>query len=83
MIFKTSQKWRSFLCCTAIGFMRLSARRLVVAALGVSVHLFLMSACRSDAAMKSSIVWIDNYSEAIAQALTTKKPLFLEFRCVP
>ncbi len=65
MIFKTSQKWGSFLCCTAIGY------------------LFLMSACRSDAAMKSSIVWIDNYSEAIAQALTTKKPLFLEFRCVP
>ncbi len=69
MIFKTSQKWCSFLCCTAIGFM--------------SVHLFLMSACRSDAAMKSDIVWIDNYSEAIAQALTTGKPLFLEFRCVP
>ena len=65
MIFKTSKKWHSFLCCTAIGY------------------LVLMSACRSDAATKSKIVWIDNYSEAIAEAKTTGKPLFLEFRCVP
>ena len=69
MIFKASEKWRSLLRCTAIGFM--------------SVHLVLMSACRSSGAMESDIVFLDNYSEAIAQAKTTGKPLFLEFRCAP
>jgi hypothetical protein len=29
------------------------------------------------------INWHDSYAEAIAEAKTTGKPLFLEFRCVP
>ena len=29
------------------------------------------------------IVWHESYSEAIAEAKATGKPLFLEFRCVP
>lgn len=32
---------------------------------------------------EDELVWIDNYSEAIAQAKATGKPLFLEFRCNP
>lgn len=32
---------------------------------------------------EESIVWIDNYREAIAQAKRTGKPIFLEFRCAP
>lgn len=32
---------------------------------------------------EQGIFWINNYARAIAQAKSTGKPIFLEFRCVP
>lgn len=49
----------------------------------MSIFLILISVCGSGSINNSAIIWVQSYSEAIAQAKLTGKPIFLEFRCVP
>lgn len=49
--------------------------------LAAGLHCSL--ATDANAADPDSIVFHDDYNEAIREAKLTKKPIFLEFRCAP
>lgn len=50
-------------------------RTLCLTLLGLAIH--------SVSAHAAGLQWHTNYTDALAEAERTGKPLFLEFRCVP
>jgi hypothetical protein len=44
----------------------------------IAIVFFLSSAL---AGQEKFIIWHSSYSEALKEAATTKKPIFIEFRC--
>jgi len=51
-----------------------------LAALGGLTYLAFALPARAE---EDTLPWLDNYKEALREARSTQKPIFLEFRCEP
>lgn len=50
---------------------------------GAAVVAWLLAPWAPSAAAKEAVNWITSYDEAIAEARSSGRPIFLEFRCAP